>query len=423
MKKYLIPVLLILTLGLAACAPKNEETPTPAPTEPAAAEQPAPAAEGNDVLDESNPCGPYYFIDRVLGSPYPGLPEVTEDDWILGPIDAPITFMEYSEPQCPFCARFEPIITTVQALYPEDVRVVFRYFPLPTIHDKTMLGSQAMEAAGMQGKFQEFKNWLFERQSKNPDNPAVANLPDSEFWVPVAPDQFDEWLAERVSELGIDPDQFIEDMFSDQVVKKIEDSLNEGRSIGIDGTPKIFVNGFSFNESWTQGPALFSAYVELLKNKDAGSMSCPATTIDTGNTYTATIETTQGDITVELFDDVAPVAVNSFLALVESGWFEGLPILPSEEAIISGDPTGTGYGSPGYAFIDEPSENYSLENTGMVAMFAREPNRNGSAFFINKAPIPGQDTRTIFGQVTEGMDVVTALTVSDTILRITITES
>jgi cyclophilin family peptidyl-prolyl cis-trans isomerase len=152
-------------------------------------------------------------------------------------------------------------------------------------------------------------------------------------------------------------------------------------------------------------------------------LTCPAATIDTAKNYTATIETSQGDITIELFDDVAPLAVNSFISLVESGWYAGLPILPSEEAVITGDPTGTGYGSPGYAIIDEPSESYSLENTGMVAMFAPEPNRNGSAFFINKAPITGQDTRTIFGQVTEGMDVVAALTVTDTIIGITITES
>jgi len=421
MKKLFIPALLILTLGLAACAPKAEETPTPVPTEPAASAETTQPTEDGLALDADNPCGPYYFIDRVLGSPYPGLPEVTDEDYVLGPADAPVTFMVYSDPQCPFCAPFDPLMDEIAEEYPEDVRIVFRFFPL-NFHDKALLASQAMVAAGLQGKFHEFRQWIYFYQTKNPNDPKLNAIPDSDFWSTVEPDDFDEWLRDRVSQLGLDPDQLISDMYNEDVVNKVQSATESARNIKVPGTPFLLINGYEWKEN-SRGKEIFSAYVELLKNKDEGSLSCPANTLDIGKSYTATIETTQGDITVELFDDEAPLAVNSFLSLVESGWFEGLPILPSEEAIISGDPTGTGYGSPGYAFIDEPSENYSLENTGMVAMFAREPNRNGSAFFINKTPIPGQDTRTIFGQVTKGMDVVTALTISDTILRITITES
>lgn len=423
MRKFLIPALLILTLGLAACGTKTAETPTPEPTETAASAEPAPLTDGGLVLDENNPCGPYFFIDRVLGTPYPGLPEVTSEDYVLGPADAPVTFMVYSEPQCPYCMQFDPLVDQMHELYPEDMRFVFRLRPFQaSFHDKSIVASQAMVAAGLQGKFDEFRRFIFERQQKDPNNPNVASLADTEFWVQLSQDEFNEWLSARVSELGIDPDQLLEDMASDEVVQKVKDAMTSADSIDVRGTPTLFVNGYSWPEN-SRGVPIFSAYVELLKNKEDGSLTCPATSIDTAKNYTATIETSQGDITIELFDDVAPLAVNSFISLVESGWYAGLPILPSDEAVITGDPTGTGYGSPGYALIDEPSENYSLENTGMVAMFAPEPNRNGSAFFINKAPITGQDTRTIFGQVTEGMDVVAALTVSDTIIGITITES
>ena len=423
MRKFLIPALLVLTLGLAACGTKTAETPTPEPTEAAASVEPAPLTEGELLLDENNPCGPYYFVDRVLGTPYPGLPEVTSEDYVLGPADAPVTFMVYSEPQCPYCMQFDPLLDQMHELYPEDMRFVFRLRPFQaSFHDKSIVASQAMVAAGLQGKFDEFRRFIFERQQKDPNNPNVAKLAESEFWVQLSPDEFNEWLSSRVSELGIDPAQLLEDMASDEVVQKVKDAMTIADSIDVRGTPTLFVNGYSWPEN-SRGVPIFSAYIELLKNKVDGSLTCPAATIDTAKNYTATIETSQGDITIELFDDVAPLAVNSFISLVESGWYAGLPILPSEEAVITGDPTGTGYGSPGYAIIDEPSESYSLENTGMVAMFAPEPNRNGSAFFINKAPITGQDTRTIFGQVTEGMDVVAALTVTDTIIGITITES
>jgi cyclophilin family peptidyl-prolyl cis-trans isomerase/protein-disulfide isomerase len=423
MKKFLIPALLILTLGLAACGTTTEETPTPAPTEPTAAEEPVQVTDDGLALDADNPCGPYYFVDRVLGTPYAGLPEVTDEDYVLGPADAPVTFMVYSEPQCPYCMQFDPLVDQMHELYPEDMRFVFRLRPFQaSFHDKSIVASQAMVAAGLQGKFDEFRRFIFERQQKDPNNPNVANLADTEFWVQLSPDEFNEWLSSRVSELGIDPAQLLEDMASDDVVQKVKDAMTTADSIDVRGTPTLFVNGYSWPEN-SRGVPIFSAYIELLKNKVNGSLTCPAATIDTAKNYTATIETSQGDITIELFDDTAPLAVNSFISLAESGWYAGLPILPSDEAVITGDPTGTGYGSPGYALIDEPSENYSLENTGMVAMFAPEPNRNGSAFFINKAPITGQDTRTIFGQVTEGMDVVAALTVSDTIIGITITES
>jgi cyclophilin family peptidyl-prolyl cis-trans isomerase/protein-disulfide isomerase len=423
MKKFLIPALLVLTLGLAACGTTTAETPTPEPTEaPASAETTQPAGDGL-VLDADNPCGPYFFIDRVLGSPYPGLPEVTSEDYVLGPADAPVTFMVYSEPQCPYCMQFDPLVDQMHELYPEDMRFVFRLRPFQaSFHDKSILTSQAMVAAGLQGKFDEFRRFIFERQAKDPNNPNVADLPDTEFWAQLPPAELNEWLSSRVSELGIDPDQLLEDMNSDEVVQRVKDAMISADTIGVNGTPTLFVNGYSWPEN-SRGVVIFSTYIELLKNKEEAKKTCPVFTIDTANSFTAVIETTRGDITIELFDDTAPLAVNSFVSLVESGWFAGLPILPSEEAIISGDPTGTGYGSPGYAFIDELSSELSLENIGMVALLSRELNRNGSVFFINKTPIPDQEGRTIFGQVTDGMDVVTALTASDTIIGITITES
>lgn len=429
MKKILLPALIIFTLVLSACASAqgNEPTATAEAEQTAtavpAASIPTVAPQPQLVLDADNPCGAFHFIDLVLSNPYPGLPEVTAEDWTLGPDDAVVTFMEYSEPQCPYCAQLEPFMVAIQEMYPEDVRVVFRYRPFPeSFHDKSILGLQAMEAAGMQGKFQEFKNWIFERQSKNPNNPATANLPDSEFWPPVAPDAFDEWLAERVPELGIDADRFLEDMFSERVVSKVQATMGEADALGINGTPTLFINGNQWPEQ-SRGLDIFSAYVELLKHKKVNNMACPGQVIDPAKTYSAVLATTKGDIVIKLFADTAPIAVNSFVSLAQQGWYSDMPLISAPEVLITGDPTGSGYGGPGYAFIDEPGSEYSLEDTGMVVMLGSQPDRNGSAFFINRAAITTEEDRTIFGRVSEGMDVVEALDETDRLIEITITEN
>jgi len=384
MKKFLFPVLLAAALILSACGAETEE--------------------------EVASCRPYNLLEQKLGDPYPGLPDVTDEDWSVGPSDARVTFMEYSEPQCPFCARLEPILLAVQERYPNDVRLVYRHRPFPeSFHDKSILASRALEAAGKQGRFQEMKNFLFSRQSRDPNSyPETADLPDSEFWVPVSPDQFDEWLADRVPELGIDPQQFLDDMFSSDVEKKIKSAQNSADSLGINGTPTVFINGHKWPEQ-QRTVEMFSIYVELILNEGRGYRSCPEMVIDTGKDYTATLVTTKGEIQVELFDDIAPNAVNSFVFLANEGWYNDMHILVQDTFILTGDPSGTSYGGAGFVTADELSDELSLEDVGMLASFSRGPNLNGSAFFINKTALSGQEGRTIFGRVTGGMEVVESL--------------
>jgi len=426
MKKLLFILLLAVVLVASSCT-SAQTTPTALPPTPALEEEPADSstsAAADFGASEENPCVPFSILDQILVTPYPGLPEVTEDDWILGAFDAPVTFMEYSEPQCPYCAQLEPILTSFQNKYPNDVRVVFRYRPFPeSFHDKSILGCQAMEAAGMQGKFQEFKNWLFERRSKDANNANVADLPDSEFWLSVAPDDFDEWLAERVADLGIDTEQFLEDMFSEEVVIKIQEAQASADALGIKGTPTLFINGFEWPEG-TRGTEIFSVYTELLLHQENEFKECPQMLIDTAKSYSASIETTKGNIVVELFDDIAPYAVNSFVFLSNQGWYDNLPIIVNDQLILSGDPSNTGVGGAGYAYKDEINSNYNFSEPGMLATYSPfGPNLNGSMFLINKAAVEGQGGTTIFGKVLNGLEVVNSLTSEDHIIKITIKES
>ncbi|MDX1438100.1 MAG: peptidylprolyl isomerase [Anaerolineales bacterium] len=138
--------------------------------------------------------------------------------------------------------------------------------------------------------------------------------------------------------------------------------------------------------------------------------------IDPNRDYVATIATEKGDITLLLYPEIAPVAVNSFIFLSGQGWYDGVPfhrVLP-EFVAQAGDPSGTGLGGPGYAFDNEISPEVRFDRAGILGMANSGPNSNGSQFFITLAPQPGLDgSFTIFGEVISGMDVVESLTPQD----------
>jgi len=123
---------------------------------------------------------------------------------------------------------------------------------------------------------------------------------------------------------------------------------------------------------------------------------------------TATLQTNQGAIAIELFAEDAPKTVDNFTRLAREGFYDGIVfhrVIP-DFMIQGGDPTGTGSGGPGYQFEDEI--NTRKIERGALAMANAGPNTNGSQFFIVTADAcPWLDGKhTVFGRVTEGMDVV-----------------
>jgi cyclophilin family peptidyl-prolyl cis-trans isomerase len=133
----------------------------------------------------------------------------------------------------------------------------------------------------------------------------------------------------------------------------------------------------------------------------------------------ATMITNRGDITLELFDDDAPKTVQNFRDLAGKGFYDGLIFhrVMKDFMIQGGDPQGTGTGGPGYTFEDEINDHKVVR--GALAMANAGPNTNGSQFFIvtvDAAPwLDGKHT--VFGQVTDGMDVVDAIEGSETDAR------
>jgi len=142
----------------------------------------------------------------------------------------------------------------------------------------------------------------------------------------------------------------------------------------------------------------------------------PAMTIDTAKKYTAAVKMAKGgEFKIQLLADKAPRTVNSFVFLAREGYYNGVTFHRVLEGFMAqgGDPTGTGGGGPGYEFVNEDSD-LTFDKAGVVAMANAGRDTNGSQFFITFGPQPSLNGNyTIFGQVTEGMDVVNAITRRD----------
>jgi cyclophilin family peptidyl-prolyl cis-trans isomerase len=143
---------------------------------------------------------------------------------------------------------------------------------------------------------------------------------------------------------------------------------------------------------------------------------CPPMTVDISKQYVATLHTEKGDIVIELYADKAPVTVNSFIFLAQNGWFDGVTFhrVLSGKLAQTGDPSGTGYGTPGYAYKNEISPDLLYDGPGVVGMANSGADSNGSQFFITESALPDLNgSYTIFGHVIQGMDVVNSLTPRD----------
>ncbi len=335
------------------------------------------------------------------------LPLVSADDWSRGPENARLTLVEYSDFQCPYCALAGQLLKQFEEANPDQVRVVFRHFPLSS-HDKAVLAAQAAEAAGLQGKFWEMHDLLF----------AEANW---QTWSTQSKADFENWLGEQAAAIDLDAARFSRDLNTEAVVRKVEGAFQQGVEMGLQGTPSlyIFIDGeliFVPEDQVPYDPATLDAILKLANLRPKQYDQCPPVITSPDKQYTATLKTDQGDIKIQLYADKAPLAVNSFVFLAKMGYFDGMifhRVLPDFVA-QAGDPSGTGFGGPGYQFANEVSADMKFDRAGLVGMANAGADTNGSQFFITYTETPQLDGGyTIFGEVIEGMEVVQALTPRD----------
>ncbi len=383
---------LLLTLLLSACAaPAVTSQPTPTFKLNFAA---TPLPTSLDCVVVASRATPETSQEATQ---IPLFPPPASDDWTLGPDDAEVTFLEYADFQAEATPALDLNLARLAQAFPQQVRRVFRHFPLPT-NDKSLLAAAAAEAAGQQGQFWEMSQLLVEKQSS---------------WLSLTPDEFRAWLADQSQTLGLDTEQFSTALDDPAIQEKLAAEQQFGLQAAIPVMPWLLINGSIY-----QGPRDYRSLenlVGLLILEKKQFTECPPFTIDLQKQYFARLQTTQGEIVLQLLPKEAPLAVDNFVYLARQGWYDGNSfhrVIPGYVA-QSGDPSGSGFGTPGYAFPDDLN-NLRFDQPGVVAMAGPGPNSNGSQFFITYQPNAELDGRyVIFGKVLQGMDVLEHLTPRD----------
>jgi cyclophilin family peptidyl-prolyl cis-trans isomerase len=138
----------------------------------------------------------------------------------------------------------------------------------------------------------------------------------------------------------------------------------------------------------------------------------PEMALKPGHDYHANLATEKGTVRIKLFAEEAPETVNNFVFLAREGYFDGTTFHRVIEGFMAqgGDPTGTGAGGPGYSIRDEFHPDLRHDRPGVLSMANRGPNTGGSQFFITHVATPWLDDRhAVFGEVVEGMEVVSSI--------------
>lgn len=296
----------------------------------------------------------------------------------------------------------DPVLKRLVDAYDGELRVVYRHFPLISIHDKAVIAAEASEAAGAQGAFWEMHDLLFEQQSE---------------WSSVSAEEAPEVFSGYAEELGLDTNAFDQALADGTYTDKVMEAYNAAGNAGLTGTPSFVADGVHYpSQQWGLAYEGLDIFMQVIGMKQRQLDAPPSQVIEDGKEYQATIETEKGDIVVDLFADETPVTINNFAYLSEQGWYDDNTfhrVIPGFVA-QAGDPSGTGIGWPGYRCSDELNPELIFDEPGLLGMANSGPDTNGSQFFITLDAQPNLDgLHTVFGRVTEGMEVVESLTARD----------
>ena len=156
------------------------------------------------------------------------LPVSPTRDHIRGPVNAPVTLVEYGDYECPYCGAAHVVVNELLARSGDDLRFVFRNFPLTNIHPHAELAAEAAEAAGAQGKFWEMHDILYENQQR-------LEVPH---------------LMAYAEELELDTDRFATELAQHVYAQRVIEDFVSGARSGVHGTPAFYINGVRHDGSW-----------------------------------------------------------------------------------------------------------------------------------------------------------------------------
>jgi len=170
---------------------------------------------------------------------------VSASDWRRGPDGAKAVLVEYSDFQCPACASYEPLLQQLSGEFGNSLQFVYREFPLRSIHQNADLAARAAEAAGVQGKFWEMHDKIFQTQAD---------------WSKLSNSAAEAKFKSYAQALGVNIPQFASDLNSPAVMAKINNDISSGNQSGIQGTPTFFLNGK--DAGYPQGYEEFKAIIQ-----------------------------------------------------------------------------------------------------------------------------------------------------------------
>lgn len=173
---------------------------------------------------------------------------VTDSDWFEGGKDAAVVLVEYSDFQCPACGAYFPVVRGLTEAYGDKLKIVYRNYPLTSLHPNAQLAAQAAEASGIQGKFFPMHDLLFGNQeiwSKETDPTAI--------------------FVSYATSLGLDVEKFKTDLTGKDVIDAIKNDVNGGDAAKVSATPTFFLNGAQITKN-PQGLEPFKALIDAALN-------------------------------------------------------------------------------------------------------------------------------------------------------------
>ncbi|HRN90477.1 MAG TPA: thioredoxin domain-containing protein [Candidatus Saccharibacteria bacterium] len=168
-------------------------------------------------------------------------------DHVFGKVGSPVTLIEYGDFQCPGCGSAHPRVKAISEEYKDQLQFVFRNFPLTSIHPNAKAAAGAAEAAGLQGKYWEMHDLIYQSQT------SWSLLTDKE-----RTDAFNGYARQ----LGLDIDKFESDISSTAVTKKITFDQTIGKKAGVDSTPTFYLNGVKLDQATWADDTAFKAAID-----------------------------------------------------------------------------------------------------------------------------------------------------------------
>jgi protein-disulfide isomerase len=223
MKRILPFIIILAVLGIALGSAWYLTRSIPSSTTVVGSQQPVPRSSSSSPSSpSSSPGSQTPGLQPVVNGGEPG----AEPAYVLGPPTAPAQLEEFGDFECPPCGMFHPILVQMHQEFGDRLRITFREFPLVPAHQHALAAASAAEAAGLQGKFWEMHDLLYERQKTW----------KTEFDVrPV--------FENYANEIGLDLERYKRDVASEVVAQRIMQDGKRGHSLGVKGTPTVFLNG------------------------------------------------------------------------------------------------------------------------------------------------------------------------------------